>query len=137
MPVRSCRSLLPFPICLLLHLYSRQKQRVAVHENKKYKREKNIPKAATIEEIKHLIWMAQCMEADITYTSFEADCNIDCIYFAKSTKGKDKDKDDEVYVPIKITVGVTLSLCGLFLLFVPIPVCKTSGWYLLDTGMAF
>ncbi|MBA2726804.1 MAG: hypothetical protein H0U49_01345 [Parachlamydiaceae bacterium] len=52
---------------------------------------------------------------------------------AKSAHG-DKDKQ-EVDVPVTIMVGVTLSLCGLFLVFVPIPVCTTAGWWLVNTGV--
>jgi len=77
------------------------------------------------------IWFAQCAELNIPYTSFEADLNFDMQYAAKSSKGNDKDID----VPITVTVGVTLSLSGLFLMFVPIPVCSTCGVYLLDTGV--
>lgn len=47
---------------------------------------------------------------------------------AKSAhKGKDKEEVQVEDVPIKIMVGVTISLCGLFLWFVPIPVCQTAG----------
>lgn len=79
------------------------------------------------------VWMAKCAELDVPYTTIEADYNFDMNYMmmAKSAKGHDKDID----VPITVTVGVTLSLAGLFLMFVPIPVCQTVGWYVMDTGI--
>ena len=51
---------------------------------------------------------------------------------AKSAKGGDKDID----VPIPIMVGVTVSLCGLFLVFVPLPGCQTAGVWLINTGVS-
>jgi hypothetical protein len=32
-------------------------------------------------------------------------------------------------------VGVTLGLCGLFLVFVPMPMCQTAGFWLINTGV--
>ncbi|HRD56004.1 MAG TPA: hypothetical protein PLC42_06365 [Parachlamydiaceae bacterium] len=52
-------------------------------------------------------------------------------HIAKSAKNGDQD----IEVPVTVTVGVTISLCGLFLMFVPVPVCNTWGFYLLDTGI--
>lgn len=79
------------------------------------------------------VWFAQCAEVDIPYSTVEADYNFDMNYtvMAKAAHGGDK----EIDVPITITVGVTLSLAGLFLMFVPIPVCQTVGWYVMDTGI--
>ena len=77
-------------------------------------------------------WFAQCAEYDVPYTSYEADYHFDMNFMAaKSAKGGGQDID----VPITVTVGVTLSLAGLFLMFVPIPVCQTVGWYVMDTGI--
>ncbi len=82
------------------------------------------------------VWMVNCIEQDIPYSSLEADLYFDNLYQAKHGDDKEKKDDDESFsVPISVTVGVTLSLCGLFLLFIPIPICKTSGMYLLDTGI--
>ena len=81
------------------------------------------------------VWMAKCMETDIPYTSIEADWNFEYMFLERNSKEQDQGKNDDVYVPVTVTVGVTLSLCGLFLLFVPVPICKTSGWYLLDAGI--
>lgn len=78
------------------------------------------------------VWFAQCAEVDIPYSTFEADYHFDMNYMAaKSAHGGGQDID----VPITVTVGVTLSLAGLFLMFVPIPVCQTVGWYVMDTGI--
>lgn len=78
------------------------------------------------------VWFAQCAEVDIPYSTFEADANFDMNFtMAKAARGGDK----EIEVPITITVGVTLSLAGLFLMFVPIPLCQTIGWYVMDTGI--
>jgi hypothetical protein len=32
-------------------------------------------------------------------------------------------------------VGVTVSLCGLFLVFVPLPGCQTAGFWLINAGV--
>jgi hypothetical protein len=53
---------------------------------------------------------------------------------AKSTKGHGKDEVQIEDVPLKITVGVTVSLCGLFLYFVPLPGCQVAGQWLLNAG---
>ena len=45
-----------------------------------------------------------------------------------------KEDDDEPSMPLTVVVGVTMALCGLFLVFVPIPVCQTAGAYLLEGG---
>lgn len=77
------------------------------------------------------VWFAKCTELDIPYSTLEADLHFDLNYMEKSSKGGDKDID----VPIPILVGVTISLCGLFLCFVPIPICQTSGFWLINTGV--
>lgn len=78
------------------------------------------------------IWLAQCAEVNIPYSTVEADMHFDMDYeMAKSAKGGDKDID----VPIPIMVGVTVSLCGLFLVFVPLPGCQTAGVWLINTGV--
>jgi hypothetical protein len=52
-------------------------------------------------------------------------------YVMALVKGGDKDID----VPIPVMVGVTVSLCGLFLVFVPLPGCQTAGVWLINTGI--
>ncbi|WP_059360238.1 hypothetical protein [Parachlamydia acanthamoebae] len=60
------------------------------------------------------------MRFDINYT------------IAKSAKGKEKKREE---VPVTIMVGVTVSLCGLFLIYVPLPGCQIAGGWLLNTGV--
>jgi hypothetical protein len=96
---------------------------------------KQIKKDFKKQDKKHkhkAVYFAQCMEADIPFTSLEADRHFENIYMAKSAHGKN---DQDIDVPITITVGVTLSLCGYFLLVIPNPICTACGWYLLDAGM--
>ena len=77
------------------------------------------------------LWFVKCAEVDIPYSSFEADLNFDMNYvIAKSAKNH-----ENIDVPIPIVVGVTVSLCGLFLLFVPFPGCQTAGIWLMNTGV--
>ncbi len=79
------------------------------------------------------VYFAQCAELDIPYSTLEADFHFDMNYImAKSAHGKDNKQQE---VPVKIMVGVTVSLCGLFLLFVPLPGCQTAGGWLLNTGI--
>jgi Fe2+ transport system protein B len=84
-------------------------------------------------------WFAQCAELDIPYSSEEADIDFEMHSLRKQPTHKDKDQNkDEVQieeVPVKIMVGVTVSLCGLFLWFVPIPACQTTGTWLINTGV--
>lgn len=77
------------------------------------------------------VWFAQCAELDIPYSTMEADLQFDNM-MDKSAQRKD-DKQEEV--PVKIVVGVTVSLCGLFLIFVPLPGCNAAGGWLLNTGI--
>jgi hypothetical protein len=83
------------------------------------------------------VWFAQCAELDIPYSTYEADANFEMNYLmAKSVhKGKDKEEVQVEDVPVKIMVGVTITLCGLFLWFVPLPGCQTAGTWLINTGV--
>lgn len=59
-------------------------------------------------------------------------------YMAKSAKhDKDKDKDDkeEIVLPSLLVYGVTISLCGLFLMCIPIPACKEWGGKMIVAGV--
>lgn len=79
------------------------------------------------------MWLVQCVEVDIPYSSFEADLNFDMNYaVAKSAKGHD---DKDIDVPIPVTVGITVSLCGLFLVMVPFPICEVVGAWLINAGI--
>jgi hypothetical protein len=87
---------------------------------------------------KHRIaWFAQCAELDIPYSTIEADATFEMNYLMAKAGHKDKDKEEVQVedVPIKIVVGVTISLCGLFLWFVPLPGCQTAGVWLINTGI--
>ena len=96
---------------------------------------KQIKKWFTKADKKHkhrAFWLAHCTELDIPYSQLEADCNFDLNY---SMKNGEYNNGKDIEVPITVTVGVTLSLAGLFLMFVPIPVSQTIGWYTMDTGI--
>jgi hypothetical protein len=81
------------------------------------------------------VWFAQCAEFDIPYSSFEADYNFEmnCMMAKAAHNEKHEQKED---VPITIMVGVTVTLCGIFLFFVPIPVCQTAGGWLISSGVS-
>jgi hypothetical protein len=101
---------------------------------------KAIKKEFNKQDKKHkhrAVWFAQCAELEIPYTTIEADMSFEMNHLmAKSAhKGKDKEEVQIEDVPVKIMVGVTISLCGLFLWFVPIPLCQTVGTYLINTGI--
>jgi hypothetical protein len=82
------------------------------------------------------VYFAQCAELDIPYSSVEADYHFDVNYtMAKSAKGHDKDEKLED-VPITIMVGVTVTLCGIFLFVVPIPICQIAGGWLIGSGVS-
>jgi hypothetical protein len=62
----------------------------------------------------------------------------DMMLVAKHSKGKDKDdKDDkeEIVIPSLLVYGVTISLCGLFLMCLPIPACKDWGSKMVVAGV--
>jgi hypothetical protein len=83
------------------------------------------------------LYMANCLEFDLPYNAEEEQ-----ILFQNdllmATHGHDKGKDDdkEISIPLRVTIGVTVALCGLFLYFVPIPVCKVWGPELMKAGVA-
>ena len=77
-----------------------------------------------------VFWFSKCTDVGIPYSTAEADVDFDANYLmAKSAKTEDID------VPIPVMVGVTVSLCGLFLFFVPFPGCQTTGVWLINTGV--
>jgi len=86
------------------------------------------------------VWMAQCAEVDIPYSSYEADANFEMNHIMAKSSHKAKDgngKDIQIEdVPITIMVGVTVTLCGIFLFFVPIPICTTAGGWLISSGVS-
>lgn len=74
-------------------------------------------------------WFLQCTELGIPYSTIEADMYFD-IMRAKPARGGNPDID----LPIPIIVGTTVSLCGLFLVFIPLPFCQNAGFWLINTG---
>lgn len=63
----------------------------------------------------------------------EADMHFDMNYaMATGAHGNQEQREE---VPVKIMVGVTVSLCGLFLVFVPLPGCQAAGGWLINTGI--
>ena len=99
-----------------------------------------IKKGFSHQDKKHkhrAVYFAQCSELNIPYTSLEADYHFDVnCALAKSAKGKDNKEEKLEDVPITIMVGVTVTLCGIFLFFVPIPVCQTAGGWLISSGVS-
>lgn len=76
------------------------------------------------------------------------DCQWDTLdeltlYEAKHGKKEDKEKDgkseeeEEVVLPAKLVLGVSLTLCGLFLVVIPIPACKPLGQGAIALGLEF
>ena len=83
------------------------------------------------------VWFARCAEVDIPYSTFEADTNFEINYMMAKSAYKGKGNDVEIEeVPITIMVGVTVTLCGLFLCFVPLPGCQVAGGWLLSSGVS-
>jgi len=76
------------------------------------------------------LYMAECMELGIDYS---ADMEA-MVYMAKH--GKDKEEEPTIEMPLRVTVGVTIALCGLFLCFIPIPVCQAWGPSMVQGGIA-
>ncbi len=69
--------------------------------------------------------------ADSMIYGFPYDAEEEALLFRaahKDHKDKDEDKDElEVGIPPSMIIGVTVGLCGLFMSFVPIPICQTWG----------
>jgi len=57
------------------------------------------------------------------------------MFMAKHGKDKDKDDKEEVVLPSLLVYGVTITLCGLFLMVLPIPACKEWGGKLVVAGV--
>lgn len=57
-------------------------------------------------------------------------------HVAKHGHDKDDKEEDkeEVYIPAQLVFGVTLTLCGLFLMVIPIPACKPWGEKMIASG---
>lgn len=55
---------------------------------------------------------------------------------ADPTKENKEQEDLEKQLPLRLALGVTICLCGVFLCFVPIPICKKYGAELIKGGIA-
>ena len=65
------------------------------------------------------------------------DFNEDDFYPIMKGSKKDKDKqEDEVVMPAHVVYGVSVALCGLFLMVLPIPMCKEWGSKIFMMGAA-
>lgn len=54
---------------------------------------------------------------------------------AKHDKDGDKDDKEEIDIPPLLVYGVTISLCGLFLMCIPIPACRDWGSKMIVAGI--
>lgn len=61
------------------------------------------------------------------------------LYIAGKQDGNEKsnkdDKDEEVELPALLVYGVTVTLCGVFLMFIPVPTCKEWGSRMVVAGV--
>lgn len=84
---------------------------------------------------KHAKYLALVMHMD----GYEINAHDEELMFPEPLRakyGKDKDEDkEEVYVPAQLVFGVTLTLCGLFLMVIPIPACKPWGERMIASGV--
>lgn len=85
-------------------------------------------------------YMATCLEYELPFNYEEESHQYDLFSSSDGISSKDslsKKEDKDVDLPIRVTVGVTMSLVGLFMFAVPIPICRVWAPYVLDTGLAF
>lgn len=82
----------------------------------------------------HARYVADVMYLE-NYQMNEFDENM--YHMAKHSRDKDKDDDkkEEVVIPALLVYGVTCSLCGLFLMIIPIPACKDWGARMVVAGV--
>lgn len=52
-----------------------------------------------------------------------------------SKHDKHKEEEEEIIIPALLVYGVSTALCGMFLMIIPIPVCKDWGVRLLVAGV--
>ncbi len=87
----------------------------------------------------HAVYLANTMYLDGYEMNEHDEVMMVGDFMAKSAKkhDKDKDKDDkeEVVLPSLLVYGVTISLCGLFLMCIPIPACKDWGSKMVVAGV--
>ena len=87
----------------------------------------------------HALYLANTMYLDGYEMNEHDEVMMVGDFMAKSAEkhDKDKDKDDkeEVVLPSLLVYGVTISLCGLFLMCIPIPACKEWGSKMVVAGV--
>lgn len=93
-------------------------------------------KAKEKKHNKHGKYLAAVMHVDgYEINDFDEDLMFPEYMAAKHGKDKDdKDDKEEVYIPAQLVFGVTLTLCGLFLMVIPFPVCKPWGEKMVMSG---
>lgn len=74
------------------------------------------------------LFMADCMNYGIDYDSELEHLN----FITSSVRG---DSSLEIDVPVRVTIGVTIALCGVFLFFVPLPICQQYAPRIILTGV--
>ena len=86
----------------------------------------------------HAHYLANVMHVE-GYTMNELDeemfVNDYMMKASKHDKDKDKDEKEEIVLPSLLVYGVTISLCGLFLMCIPIPACKDWGSKMVVAGV--
>lgn len=76
-------------------------------------------------------YMTDCLEYEIPYNADEENF----LFIARHGEER-KDGILENDMPLRVTIGVTVALCGLFLYFVPFPICKVWAPELMKAGIA-
>lgn len=77
--------------------------------------------------------MASYIEDPSPSYSFE---EYETLYRAAHGNPDRQDEEQQAAeLPLRLTIGVTVALCGLFLCFVPIPICKAWGADLMKAGV--
>lgn len=83
----------------------------------------------------HAVYMAEFMNVEgYEFNAFDEQN----LYMAKHGHDKDEKKDEDekkVEVPALLVYGVTCALCGMFLMILPIPVCKDWGSRMVVAGV--
>lgn len=89
----------------------------------------------------HALYLANTMYMDGYEMNEHDEVMMVGDFMAKSAKkhdnDKDKDKDDkeQIVLPSLLVYGVSVALCGLFLMCIPIPVCKDWGSKMVVAGV--
>lgn len=84
---------------------------------------------------KHAQLIANVMNAE-GYGQFEEIDDYDFLAKHKDKKDKEESEEEEIEIPTMLVYGVTLSLCGMFMMVIPIPICKEWGGKLVLMGVS-